>query len=199
MVDIMISTIEYMTDKRAVNVQEQFLNMEAHQIREALENGRSALVNVCMNLTSDFNKASVVRSSNAFLARETYMVGGRKYDRRGTVGMHHFEVIKHADTLQEVVEHLHSEGYTVYAVDNGPLLDPIALYDVQFPEKSAFVYGEEQRGLTSEEIALCDGAVYVPQRGSVRSLNVAQCASVLMSEYTRQHRFDLPEAPTGQV
>lgn len=183
----MISTIEYLTDKRAVNVQEEFLNMEAHQIREALENGRSALVNVCMNLTSDFNKASVVRSSNAFLARETYMVGAKKYDRRGTVGMHHFEVIKHADTLQEVVEHLHSEGYTVYAVDNTPSLNPKSVYDVALPEKTAFVYGEEQRGLAPEEAALCDGAIFIPQRGAVRSLNVAQAAAVMMGEYTRQH------------
>lgn len=195
----MISTISYTTDRVAKNVVDQFQNMEPEQIREAIENGRSDLVNICMNLTSDFNKSSVVRSSNAFLCRETYFVGNKRYDRRGTVGMHHFEVIKHADTLEEVVEQLHSEGYTVWAVDNGPLVDPVALYDVQFPRKTAFVYGEEQRGLASEEIALCDGAVYIPQRGSVRSLNVAQCASVLMSEYTRQHRFDLPASPTGQV
>ncbi len=195
----MISVIEYTTDRLSSNVQQQFMNLTAEQIKEATAGGRSELVNVCMNLTSDFNKSSVIRASNAFLARETYLVGARKYDRRGTVGSHHFEVIKHADTLEEVVEHLHSEGYSVFAVDNGPLLDPVALYDVEFPEKTAFVYGEEQRGLASEEIALCDGAVYVPQRGSVRSLNVAQCASVLMSEYTRQHRFDLPSSPTGQV
>lgn len=188
MVDIMISTIEYMTDKRAVNVQEQFLNMEAHQIREALENGRSALVNVCMNLTSDFNKASVVRSSNAFLAREIYFVGNKKTDRRGMTGLHHLEVVRHADTLEELVEHLHSEGYTVYAVDNTPSLNPKSVYAVKLPDKSAFVYGEEQRGLAPEEAALCDGALYIPQRGAVRSLNIAQAAAVMMSEYTRQHR-----------
>lgn len=184
-----ITTIEYETNRPAKNVQSQFLNMEASQVKEALENGRSELVNICMNLTSDFNKSSVVRASNAFLCRETYMVGGRRYDRRGTVGMHHFEVLKHAETLEEVVDHLHSEGYVVYAVDNGPLLNPVALYDVDFPERSAFVYGEEQRGLSSEEIALCDEAVYIPQRGSVRSLNVAQAAAVMMSEYSRQHRI----------
>jgi len=195
----MISTIEYTTDRLSTNVQQQFVNMEAEQIKEAIAGGRNELVNVCMNLSSDFNKSSVIRASNAFLCRETYIVGKKKYDRRGTVGMHHFEVIKHGDTLAEVVEHLHSEGYTVYAVDNGPLLDPVALYDVDFPIKSAFVYGEEQAGLSPEDIALCDAAVYIPQRGIVRSLNVAQCAATMMSEYTRQHRFDLPPSPSGQV
>lgn len=184
-----ITTLQYDTEKLSVNVMNKFLNMEAAQVREATENGRSALVNVCMNLTSDFNKSSVVRAANAFLARETIMVGRRRFDRRGTVGMHHYEVVKHADNLEEVIDYLHAEGYTVFAVDNTPSMNPSAVYDLDLPEKSAFVYGEEQAGLSEESIALCDGAVFIPQRGVVRSLNVAQAAAVMMSEYARQHRL----------
>jgi len=181
-----ITAFDYSTDRVATNVQEQFLNMEAAQIREALEGDRSHLVNVCMNLTSDFNKASVIRASNAFLCRETIIVGRRKIDRRGTVGMHHFELIKHADTLEEVIEYLHDEGYTVYAVDNTAELHPKSVYNAILPSKSAFVYGEEQQGLTLEQASLCDGALYIPQRGAARSLNVSQAAAVMMGEYTRQ-------------
>lgn len=184
-----ISVLEYQTDRPAKNVQNQFLNMEAAQVREAVLDGRSELVNVCMNLTSDFNKSSVIRASNAFLCRETYIVGAKRYDRRGTVGMHHFEVMKHADELREVVDQLHSEGYVVYAVDNTPELSPEVVYDVELPAKAAFVYGEEQRGLSPEEAALCDAAIYIPQRGVARSLNVAQAAAVMMAEYSRQHRL----------
>lgn len=181
----MISTIEYTTDKRAVNVQEQFLNMEAHQVREALENGRSELVNVCMNLSSDFNKASVVRSSNAFLAKETYMVGGES--KTGT--KHGIMVAKHADSLFEVVELLHNEGYFVWAVDNIDSYEPQDIFDVDLPVKSAFVYGRENDGLYKDEIDLCDGMIFIRMNGAARSLNVAQAAAVVMSEYTRQHRF----------
>lgn len=185
----MITAIEYHTDQLSKNVVEQFKNMEAAQIREAIAGGRSDLVNVCMNLTSDFNKSSVIRASNAFLCRETIIVGNRRFDRRGSLGLHHFEVIKHADTLEEVVEYLHADGYTVYAVDNILELNPQAVYDVDLPSKSAFIYGEEQNGLSPEQIALCDSMVYIPQRGVARSLNVAQSAAVMMSEYNRQHRF----------
>ena len=185
----MITPYEFSSGQLSKNVISQFLNMDAGQVREAIEAGRSDLVNICMNLTSDFNKSSVVRAANAFLCRETYMVGTRRFDRRGTVGSHHFEVVKHADTLSEVVEHLHGEGYTVYAFDNTPEYDPECIYDVELPLKSAFVYGEEQRGLSPEETALCDGALYIPQRGVARSLNVAQAAAVGMAEYTRRHRL----------
>lgn len=183
-----ITELEYHTDKLSVNVQAQFLNMEPEQIKEALAHGRSELVNVCMNLTSDFNKSSVIRASNAFLCRMTYIVGKRRFDRRGTVGMHHFEVLRHAETLAEVVERLHAEGYSVFAVDNTPEFRPTDVYDFALPPKSAFVYGEEQAGLSAEEVELCDGSLYIPQRGAARSLNVAQAAAVMMAEYSRQHR-----------
>lgn len=184
-----ITVVEYQTNQLSKNVQEQFLNLSAEQIKEATAGGRSELVNICMNLTSDFNKSSVIRASNAFLCRETYLVGKKKYDRRGTVGMHHFEVIKHADTLSEVVDQLHSEGYIVFAVDNTLSLKPQVVYDAELPKKSAFVYGEEQAGLSEEDMALCDAGLYIPQRGIARSLNVAQAAAVMMSEYSRQHRI----------
>lgn len=170
------------------NVQDRFFNMTTEQIKEALEVGRSKMVNVCMNLTSDFNKSSVVRANNAFLGKEVWIVGKRRFDRRGTVGTHHYETLKHVQTLEECIAELHEAGYTVYAVDNTPEINPMAVYDVELPELSAFVYGEEQAGLSAESVALCDAAIFLPQYGSVRSLNVAQAAAVMMSEYTRRWR-----------
>lgn len=184
-----ITPYEFSTDQRSVNVIDRFVNMESHQVKEAIESGRSELVNICMNLASDFNKSSIVRSSNAFLAREVFFVGARRFDRRGTQGSHHYENVLHADTLQEVVEQLRSECYTIFAVDNTPEFNPEAIYDVELPAKTAFVYGEEQRGLSVEEVALCDKTVFIPQRGVIRSLNVASAATVMMSEYTRRHVY----------
>ena len=170
------------------NIGDRFYNMTTEQIKDELEVGRSQLVNICMNLTSDFNKSSVIRANNAFLGSEVIIVGKRRFDRRGCVGAHHYETVKHSETLEPVIELLHSQGYTVFAVDNTPEYSPKAIYDVALPVKSAFLYGEEQAGLSKESIDLCDDMVYIPQYGSVRSLNVAQAASVMMSEYNRNHR-----------
>lgn len=171
------------------NVAEMYKNWTMAEIRADLDERRTPLVNICMNLTKDFNKASVVRANNAFLGSEVYLVGRRHYNRIGTVGTHQYEHVKSADTLAEVIDVLHADGYTVYAVDNIESYNPKNIWDVDFPEKSAFVYGEEQRGLQPDEIALCDDMVFVSQQGSVRSLNIAQAASCLMSEYSRQHRI----------
>jgi len=50
----------------------------------------------------------------------------------------------------------------------------------------AFVVGPEADGLTRAEMALADGAVKIPMRESVESLNVAIAAAVVLYEAARQ-------------
>lgn len=141
-----------------------------------------------MNLTNDFNKSAVVRANNSFLGRKVVLVGKKKIDARGSVGTRNYEHIEHSVELDPVIEALISEGYTVFPIDNIEAHSPVNLFDVEFPVKSAFLYGEEALGLSDEAIALCNGSmVAIQMYGSVRSLNVSQSAAVLMAEYSRQH------------
>ena len=156
------------------------------EIRACLQPRRTDLVMVYQNLTHDFNKASAIRSGNAFLVKESYLIGRRQWDKRGTVGTNHFERIYHADTFREVFDLLKLCGYTVYAVDNQSQWNPQNILNVSFPRKSAFVMGEEQKGLDEDTIKQCDGMVYIEQFGSVRSMNVACAASCIMLEYSRK-------------
>lgn len=170
------------------NVADMYKSWTLNEIRADLDKKRTPLVSVFMNLTHEFNKASGIRASNAYLGDHVYLVGRRKYNRKGTVGTHQYEHVSSADTLAEVVELLHEKGYTVFAVDNIDSYNPKNIWDVELPEKSAFVYGEEMRGLQPEEIELCDDMIFCQMYGSVRSLNVAQCSAVVMNEYSKQNR-----------
>lgn len=170
------------------NVTDFYKSWELEEIKADLDRRRTPLVNICMNLSSDFNKSSVIRSNNAFLGRKVYIVGKRRYDVRGAVGTRHYEHVEHSEELAPLIESLIAEGYVVCAVDNIPEYSPQNLFDVELPEKVAFLYGEEGLGLSAEAIELCNGPmIQVQMYGSVRSLNVAQCAAVLMAEYSRQH------------
>lgn len=170
------------------NVIDYYKGWELDEIKADLDTRRTPLVNICMNLGSDFNKSSVVRANNAFLGRKVFIVGKKKIDPRGSVGTRHYEHVEHSPELAPVIEGLIAEGYSVCPVDNIESYNPKNLFDVELPEKVAFVYGEEGLGLSSEAIELCNGPMIAVQMyGSVRSLNVAQCAAVLMAEYSRQH------------
>lgn len=180
---------DFPTDAVPTNVQDEFMNMTVEQIRDATAAGRSSMVTVCMNLTSDFNKASIVRSHSAFLGAEIFMVGKRKFDKRGTVGTHCYNSIYHSVELAPVIGALHNDGYTVVAIDNNADFECQVIYDQEIPAKTAFVFGEESCGLSNESLALCDSVAYIPQFGAApRSLNVSAAAAIVMGEYSRVNR-----------
>jgi tRNA G18 (ribose-2'-O)-methylase SpoU len=169
------------------NVIDYYKLWQHDEIVADLDKKRNPFVNVCMNLTGDFSKSSIIRNANAWLAKETWIVGRKRFDARGTVGTHRYEKVKHSTDWQEVFAYLKKDGYTIYAVDNIPEYEPKVLYNISMPEKSAFVYGEEGVGLPAEVIEACDEMIYIPQYGSVRSINVAVAAGVIMNEWVRQH------------
>lgn len=173
------------------NVIDPYKAWETEQIVADLETRRTPLVNVCVNLTSDFNKGAIIRANNAFTGARVIITERRRYDKRGTVGTHHYEHVEYIpDTLTAIAD-LIADGYTVMPVDNTPEFHPLPITQVTFPAKTAFLYGEEQAGLPRAAIEAANHPpVYIPQHGSVRSLNVGQAAAVAMFAYEMAHPRD---------
>lgn len=168
------------------NVKDMYKMMWAEEVRASLAPHRLPLVTIYQNLAHDYNKSSAVRSGNAFLQKESYFFGYKHYDSRGCVGTNHLENVYHADTFDEVFDLLKEQGYTIYAVDNIMEYNPKNLFDITFPPLTALVFGEENAGLSKDVIDKCDDMIYINTPGSVRSMNVACSASILMYEYSKQ-------------
>lgn len=186
------------TDSR--NVADEFKGLTTETIRMSMQKRRVPAINVTMNLTHDFNKSSVLRANEVYAFKEFVLVnrvneqdptnpeGVKHFDARGAVGMRSYANIRHVTDWQKLFDEYHAEGYTIYAVDNMLEYNPKALYNVDMPEKSVFVYGEESLGLSEDVIKACDAVIYIPQFGIPRSLNIAQAAATVMYEYARQHK-----------
>ncbi len=172
-------------NKNTIDIYKNWMEKE---IRADLDKRRTESVLIFNNFQHNINIACGIRSNNAFLGKSVYIIGRRRYDKRGSVGVHHYEHVYHSDTLEEVVDYLHSLGYIIYAVDNIMEYHPVNILEEDFPKKSAFVFGEEGNGLSKSEIELCDRMVYIEMFGSVRSLNVACAAAVVEYEYSRRWR-----------
>jgi tRNA G18 (ribose-2'-O)-methylase SpoU len=194
----MMNNASIETDAR--NIIDDFKGMSTEAIRMSMDSRRVPAVNVAMNLTNDFNKASCVRSGEAFAFKEFVFVnkinpqdasnpeGIKRWDKRGSVGMHHYANVRHVTNWVSLIESYKADGYKVFAVDNIKPYDPKPVYDVQLPEKTVFIYGEEGLGLSHAVIAACDEMIYIPQFGIPRSLNIASAASIMMHEYARQNQ-----------
>jgi len=136
------------------------------------------------NLLGDFNLSSVIRSANAFGAKEVYYIGNKHYDRRGTVGTHHYTNVIHLKKHEQLLEL--KKKYEIVGVEN-TVTGAISLDRIEYNKPVLFLLGEEGVGLTQEAIDICDRFVYIQQYGSVRSLNAAVAGSIIMNDFVAKY------------
>jgi tRNA G18 (ribose-2'-O)-methylase SpoU len=165
--------------------------MSEEDIRFDLEATASPFQAWFFNVTGDFNKSTGLRNANAFNAEGVTFVGPtKKWDRRGAVGAHHYTHLSFLtpEEFPGAVGEASANDYHIVGVDNVdgaiPLwgFKPYYLGSGEY-KKCIFIFGEEQLGLSPETLALCDEVVYIPQRGSVRSLNVGTASGIIMYDF----------------
>lgn len=139
---------------------------------------------LCCNIHGDYNLSCVIRSSNAFLAEKVYIYGKKKWDCRGAVGAHKYQHVVHIPegNLEAFTE---LNNYTLVGVDNIAGATPVE--DFVWPTNPLLCFGEEQLGLPAEILDKVKSLVYIRQYGTVRSLNVATAAGIVMQDFAVKH------------
>ncbi len=64
--------------------------------------------------------------------------------------------------------------------------DAVSLYDIDFTESIALVFGNEHGGVSEDIRALADGNFIIPQLGIIQSLNISVACAVTIYEAYRQ-------------
>jgi TrmH family RNA methyltransferase len=133
------------------------------------------------------NAGTIIRAADAAGA-DAVILTGRSVDlynpkvvRSTTGSLFHLPVAMEA-TLSDVVERAREAGLQTLAADikGDDLLDVRTAGLLGNP--TAWVFGNEARGLADEHLALVDRAVSLPIYGQAESLNLATAASVCLYE-----------------
>lgn len=160
------------------NISDVYKYWEHEAIVADLDTKRHDFGVLVANVQYDFNIGSVVRNSNAFLAKMVYIYGKKQWDRRGAVGTHNYQHLVNVKNLDEI------GGYEWVGIDNVP--GAVPLDDFVWPKNALMVFGQEQTGLPQDMITKCKSVVYIKQFGSVRSLNVGCASAIAMYDYCRK-------------
>ena len=163
------------------NIIDFYKYCENEAIIADLDSKRNDFVVAVERVNGDFNFSTVIRNANAFLARKVYRAGKRQYDKRGAVGTHHYEHVGYDESIMNLINKYRGEGYRIVAIDNVGEAQDVRSY--QWNKKSFMLFGEEGRGLSQEAIESADDIVYIPQLGSVRSLNLGTASGLAMYDY----------------
>lgn len=165
------------------NIRDEYKNMRHEDIVESLESTSCDLVALLNNSIKDFNWGTVVRNANGFNLREVDFCGRKAYDRRGTVGAHHYTFVNHRESIIDGIEYWREKGYRIVAAEYDENYPMSSLNDYSWDRKSAIVFGEEGVSLPSDVLDIVDDIVYIPMYGTVRSFNVGTASGIFMNSY----------------
>lgn len=168
------------TDKR--NIVDLYKYWTTDAIKAQLDTKRHNFSVLITNHFHDFNIGSVIRNSNAFLGKNLYILGRRKFDSRGAVGTNHYENIIHIDNIEDITGDNILVGF-----DDLPDAKPLDEYVWPKDKHVIMCFGQETVGLTADVVKECNELVYIRQFGSVRSLNVGCASAIAMFSYCQQN------------
>lgn len=160
------------------------------RMRGTLLRRQPGLAVVMENIGDAHNVSAMLRSCDAVGAADAHMVytieeqpeisGGVAASAQRWLDLHSH------DSVESCYAILRDAGFTIYATTLTHAA--VELYELDLTQPSAFVFGNESRGVSDAAITGADKAVYIPMMGMVESLNVSVACAVALYEVLRQRQ-----------
>jgi tRNA G18 (ribose-2'-O)-methylase SpoU len=180
------------------NVHDHLKEKSIVELQNISDQDRVPWHTMCVNLTGDLNVGTIIRTSHCLGASSVLTVGRTKLDRRSLVGAEKYTRVEKYRTVDDkfdlkvddIAKILHEKKLTPIFCESGgtPLskinwktrIEAMTLADTQ----PCLVMGNETGGIPSDLLYLSQVlrnsfVASIPQRGVIRSLNVAVAHSVI--------------------
>ena len=180
---------ELLRDGDRRNVVDRYRYWSVAAIVADLDARRHTFAVAIENWRHDLNIGTVVRTANAFLAREVIIVGNRRWNRRGAMVTDRYQHIRHVPSPAELADYAAQAGYEIVAVDNLP--GSVPLETVALPANALLLFGQEGTGLSPAARDVAATVCSITQYGSTRSINAGVAAGIAMHAWIRQHVLGL--------
>ena len=138
------------------------------------------------NLGTIFRTAEAAGADGVIMSSHTAEIYNPK-TIRSTMGSIYRVPFLYAEDLSSIIKKLREQGVSVYAAHlKGSDYDT----GQDYRKSTAFLIGNEAKGLREETAAGADALIRSPMEGQVESLNAAVASSVLLYEAYRQRKPD---------
>lgn len=138
------------------------------------------------DLRSPFNVGSIFRSADCFGTGELALCGITPQPphaklERTAMGTASWVPWKHFTSARDAAVHYRENGYQIAAVERSSR--SVSLDKAVFPEKTAFIFGNEEFGITEDTLRSADTIIEIPHMGRKNSMNVAGAFAVVMYRF----------------
>ena len=179
---------EYLSDTRSPQGILAVVSQFHYSASDLLGKQNAALLLVLENLQDPGNLGTIIRTAEAagvtgiILSRGCADLTSPKVTR-STMGSIFRVPYIYSDNLEMEIQALKKEKVCIFAAH---LQGSVEVYTESFTGPTAFMIGNESRGLNENTAKLADKAIRIPMHGQVESLNAAVASSILLYEACRQ-------------
>lgn len=162
------------------------------RLSDVIYKRQPALGLVLENVSDPHNISAVMRTADAVGVQDIYILNNKidlhkKWGEKSSSSASKWLTIHQFTTTAQCFETLRKKFdkiYTTYLEE-----DAVSVYELNFTEKIALVFGNEHSGVSQEANKLADGNFIIPQVGIIKSLNISVACAVTLYEAYRQKRI----------
>jgi tRNA (guanosine-2'-O-)-methyltransferase len=166
-----------------------------HLLMRAAANRQKDLIVVLENVHDPHNISAVLRSCDSVGVSELYLlltdpamhIKKIQMGKRSSAGARKWIKVYRYHDAKTCFQDIRSKCDHIYGTFLGEK-EPKDLFKMNLTNPCAFVFGNEQKGISKEVQDLCDGHFIIPQAGLVQSLNISVACAVTLYEAYRQRR-----------
>lgn len=159
------------------------------RLTNVLNKRQPGLAVVLENVSDPHNISAVMRTCDAVGVQDIYILNTaipkyKKFGKKSSssaskwLSVHQYQ---DADECFKVLRQKYSKIYSTHLSE-----DAVSLYELDFLESTALVFGNEHGGLSESVLSKCDGNFIIPQVGIIKSLNISVACAVSLYEAFRQ-------------
>lgn len=160
-----------------------------NKLLSVLEKRQNNLTVVLENIFDPHNESAVMRTCDSVGIQDIYVISNRtppkkKWGFRSGSSAKKWLTVHQFNNATDCFRELR----TLYAkiLTTHLSSDAVSLYNIDFTESIALVFGNERFGVSDESRALSDGNFIIPQCGVIQSLNISVACAVTIYEAYRQ-------------
>lgn len=161
------------------------------KLNRVLHHRQSNLAVVMENVQDPHNISAVMRTCDAVGIQDIYILNTKiprheKFGPKSSSSAAKWLTIHHFEDAQDCFEALRKSYTRILTTHLSS--DAVSLYEIDFTESIALVFGNEHSGVSEEIRALADGNFVIPQMGIIQSLNISVACAVSIYEAYRQKK-----------
>lgn len=168
------------------------LDKRQDRIRRLVRSRQSHFTVILENVKDPHNVGAVMRTCDAVGIRELFLIytqpeaeGNFVLGKRASSGSRKWVDVYEFHDVPTCMAHVRAKGYEqIWATKI--VSGSVDLYELDFTQKIALLFGTESQGLSDEAVSYADGNFTIPQAGMVQSLNISVACAVTLYEGYRQ-------------